>query len=77
MHFTAIKVEKGKYLFHPIGHSKPIIRAFLHNPLHDYESVWWTAVLFIFSSKPKGVPEDVMVMKKAQNCYELDPEGIQ
>ena len=39
-------------------------RIWLYNPLHDYESIWWIAVWAVFSSKPKGVSEDVM--KKAR-----------
>jgi len=70
LYFTAIEVEKGKYLFRPKGHSKSTIRTFLHNPLHDYESVWWTAVWFIFSSKPKDVPESVM--EKARDAVYED-----
>jgi len=39
---------------------KNINRIWLYNPLHDYESVWWVAVWFVFSSKPEGVPDSVM-----------------
>ena len=35
-------------------------RIWLHNPLHDYESIWWIAVWFLFTSKPKGVDENDM-----------------
>ena len=35
-------------------------RIFFQNPLHDYESVWWIAVWFVFHSEPEGVTEDVM-----------------
>jgi len=35
-------------------------RIFLHNPLHDYESVWWIAVWFVFYCKPVGVADSVM-----------------
>ena len=38
----------------------PTKRTFLHNPLHDYESVWWTAVWFVFHCKPNGVAGGVM-----------------
>ncbi|KAF9646647.1 hypothetical protein BDM02DRAFT_3270848 [Thelephora ganbajun] len=37
-----------------------IERIFLHNPLHDYESVWWIAVWFVFHCKPEGVADEVM-----------------
>ena len=30
-------------------------RTFLCNPLHDYESVWWTAVWYVFYCEPDGV----------------------
>ena len=70
MYFTAIEVVAEEYLFRPLGHTASIPRTFLHNPLHDYESVWWTAVWFIFSSKPKGVLEDVM--KEAQDVVYKD-----
>lgn len=45
-------------------------RIWFHNPLHDYESIWWIAVWAIFSSKPKGVSDDVM--KKARHGVYLD-----
>ena len=32
-------------------HVKPSSRIFLHNPLHDFESVWWMAVWFVLSAK--------------------------
>ena len=35
-------------------------RIFFYNPLHDYESVWWIAVWFVFCSRPEGVANDVM-----------------
>ena len=35
-------------------------RVFLHNPLHDYESIWWIAVWLVICSKPKGVDNGVM-----------------
>jgi len=35
-------------------------RIFLQNPLHDYESIWWIAVWFVFYSKPEGVADDAM-----------------
>jgi len=62
LYFTALEVEKGHYMFRPLrwGSSMPTLRTFLHNPLHDYESVWWTALWFVFFSKPEGVPENVM-----------------
>jgi len=41
------------------------VRTFLHNPLHDYESVWWTAVWFVFYSEPEGVSKGAM--KRAHN----------
>ena len=37
-----------------------IKRIFLHNPLHDFESVWWIAVWFVFCCRPSGLPDDVM-----------------
>lgn len=37
-------------------------RIFLHNPLHDYESVWWIAIWVLFRCKPESLnseePED-------------------
>ena len=41
----------------PVGPPK---RTFLHNPLHDYESVWWIAVWLLFCCKPEGVADGVM-----------------
>ena len=35
-------------------------RIWLHNPLHDYESIWWIAVWFLFTSNPEGVDENDM-----------------
>jgi len=35
-------------------------RIFAHNPLHDYESVWWIAVWFVFYCKPVGVADSMM-----------------
>ena len=43
--------------------TKHVDRVWLYNPLHDYESAWWVAVWFVFSSKPEGVTDTVM--KKA------------
>jgi hypothetical protein len=43
----------------------PCDRIFLHNPLHDYESVWWIAVWFVFHCEPKGVAD--AVMEEARN----------
>jgi len=35
-------------------------RTFLHNPLHDYESIWWIAVWLVFCCKSHGVADGVM-----------------
>jgi hypothetical protein len=43
----------------------PCDRIFLHNPLHDYESVWWIAIWFVFHCEPKGVAD--AVMEEARN----------
>jgi len=48
--------------------SKP--RIFLHNPLHDYESVWWIAVWFVFHCEPEGVAKHVM--ERARNVVYRD-----
>ncbi|KAF9783769.1 hypothetical protein BJ322DRAFT_1066990 [Thelephora terrestris] len=58
--FTAIEVQLGAYEFRQPG-KKPLRpldggsstdhRIFLYNPLHDYESIWWMAVWFVFNSK--------------------------
>lgn len=46
----------------------PSDRIFLHNPLHDYESVWWMAVWFVFNCKLEG--EDDNDLKRARdNTY--------
>ena len=39
----------------------PTKRIFLHNPLHDYESIWWIVIWFIFSCEPEGVSKRTMV----------------
>jgi len=79
VHFTAIEVAFGRYLFssedstpqkamdsllqeadpnphtgkeNPGGKPK---RIFLHNPLHDYESVWWIATWTLFGCQPKSL----------------------
>ena len=44
-------------------------RIFIYNPLHDYESVWWTAVWFVFHCKPEGVADGVME-KARRTLYE-------
>lgn len=49
--------EDGKATDEPVD---PIKRVFLHNPLHDYESVWWIAIWFVFSCEPEGVDKHVM-----------------
>ncbi|KAF9783771.1 hypothetical protein BJ322DRAFT_1066999 [Thelephora terrestris] len=61
--FTAIEVKSCKYLFFEEKDSPPRPpydglttdltdqRIFLYNPLHDYESIWWMAVWFVFNSK--------------------------
>jgi len=38
----------------------PTKRTFLHNPLHDYESVWWVAVWFVVYCELDGVADEVM-----------------
>ena len=35
-------------------------RTFLHNPLHDYESIWWIAVWLVCCCKPEGVADHMM-----------------
>jgi len=47
-------------------------RIFLHNPLHDYESVWWIAVWFVFHCKPAGVADSVMEEAR----WEVDRDRI-
>jgi len=70
----AVEVEVGEYLFFlesdedledsetgAFGSAQdPTERTFLQNPLHEYESVWWVAVWFIFYCQPDGVAEEVM-----------------
>ena len=46
-----------------------IDRVFIYNPLHDYESVWWTAVWFVFHCKPERVTDAVME-KARSTLYE-------
>jgi len=59
----------------PESHGDPptsgetIDRVFIYNPLHDYESVWWTAVWFVFHCKPEGVADGVME-KARRTLYE-------
>ena len=35
-------------------------RSFIYNPLHDYESILWMAVWFIFHCKFEGAADDVL-----------------
>ncbi|KAF9646538.1 hypothetical protein BDM02DRAFT_3270901 [Thelephora ganbajun] len=41
-------------------------RIFLHNPLHDYESVWWIVVWFVFHYRPAGVANDIASQTRAE-----------
>jgi hypothetical protein len=54
----------GKYLFQ--DPDAVAVRTWLHNPLHDYESIWWIAVWFVFHSSPNGVAEDVMEKARSE-----------
>jgi len=54
--------KDGEAMNKPVAPTK---RIFLHNPLHDYESIWWIAIWFIFSCEPEGVPKHVM--ERARN----------
>ena len=45
---------------------------FLCNPLHDYESVWWVAVWFVFHCKPNGIADPVMERAR-EMVYESRP----
>ena len=49
-------------------------RIFLHNPLHDYESVWWIAVWFVFHCEPEGVAD--AAMEEAHNRVFLGRSAI-
>ena len=79
LHFVAVEVEAGRYMFRPEvplnleggeyttrSAAGPPERTFLHNPLHDYESIWWIAVWFVFRSKPEGVADGVMELARDQ-----------
>ena len=35
-------------------------RIFLYNPLHDYESIWWVALGFVFCCNPEGLSDKKM-----------------
>jgi hypothetical protein len=54
----AVEVVSGRYLFGDPNAETEM--TWLHNPLHDYESIWWIAVWFVFHSSPNGVAEGVM-----------------
>ena len=82
IHFTAVEVVSGQYLFLPEdstlqetmdwllaqevndpqtteGNSeRRPERLFLHNPLHDYESVWWMATWALFRCQPKPLDSE-------------------
>ena len=68
--FVATEVEWASYLFRrptPLEESgtddeemDETNRIWLHNPLHDYESIWRIAVWFLFTSKLEGVDENDM-----------------
>ena len=45
-------------------------RTFLCNPLHDYESVWWTAIWYVFCCQPDGVAS--RTMKEARDSVYKD-----
>lgn len=46
----------------------PVERVFLYNPLHDYESIWWIAVWFLFRCKPSGVIGGAMSQAWVEIC---------
>ncbi|KAF9645072.1 hypothetical protein BDM02DRAFT_3263161 [Thelephora ganbajun] len=61
--FVALEVLQGTYYFrphvevkqiHPRDY-KPQPCLFTHNPLHDFESVWWITVWFVLSAKLENV----------------------
>jgi len=54
--------EDGEAVNEPVAPTK---RIFLYNPLHDYESVWWIAIWFVFYCEPEGVAKHVM--ERARN----------
>jgi len=73
VHFTAVEVASGQYLFSSedsalqetmdwllqeadskVNPKERPERIFLHNPLHDYESVWWIATWALFRCQPKS-----------------------
>jgi len=79
LYYAAVEVVEGYYVFPPEFTAGPrrgrlgpptgstvkyTSRAFVQNPLHDYESAWWIAVWFVFHCKPEGVADSVM--KKAR-----------
>ena len=41
-------------------------RTLRYNPLHDYESVWWVAVWFVFCCRPEGTTDEEM--ERARNA---------
>ena len=53
--------KDGKAVNEPIA---PVKRIFLQNPLHDYESVWWIVIWFVFYCEPEGVSKHVMELAR-------------
>jgi len=49
--------QDEKVMSEPIPLTK---RIFLHNHLHDYESIWWVAIWFVFYCEPEGVAQGMM-----------------
>ena len=43
----------------------PTERLFLHNPLHDYESIWWIAVWFVSHCELEGAANDELENARA------------
>ena len=51
-------------------------QTFRYNPIHDYESVWWVAVWFVFCCRHKGAIDDETddKMERARNAVYQDRE---
>ncbi|KAF9642526.1 hypothetical protein BDM02DRAFT_3193080 [Thelephora ganbajun] len=63
LYFTAVEICRDTYYFREgSGDEERII---LHNPLHDYESVWWIATWVVFSCRPKDLDDVIREHQKA------------
>jgi hypothetical protein len=78
MDYVAVEVEFGDYTLRPPP-PRPK-RIFLHNPLHDYEPIWWIAVWFPFCSHlnglSKGKGESLRHMVYANRGLTLSSETV-